>query len=106
MRDARLQATLDHIWRKNRGSLIDRMVDLATALDSMAVATLTAPDREQALADAHRLQGSLGTFGHRVGSSLAEQAELILQADDIELRENAAALAGALRAYAALVAAD
>lgn len=106
MNEAKMEATLDHIWRKNRGSLIDRMVGLATALDSMAVARLTPVDRDRALADAHRLQGSLGTFGHPVGSSLAEQAELILQADDVELRENAAALAGALRAYAALIAAD
>ena len=46
---------------------------------ALANGTLTAPQQEQAGADAHKLAGVLGTFGLKEGTELAREAERLYE---------------------------
>lgn len=90
------------IWRTNRPAILERLAGLASAIEALAGGRLGAADRTVALEHAHRLHGSLGTFGFPSGSDLAERAEAML-CDDGGAASTAGELAASLRAlHAAL----
>jgi HPt (histidine-containing phosphotransfer) domain-containing protein len=71
------------LWAKYLPEIERRVAVLDTAAASLAAGTLTSEERESAHADAHKLAGSLGTFGLHRGTEIARQAELALAADPL-----------------------
>ncbi len=74
-------AALDEIWERSKETIMGR-VDV---LDQAAVAALEAALdddlRRKAEEEAHKLVGSVGTFGFVEGSGIARQIEYLLQGD-------------------------
>jgi HPt (histidine-containing phosphotransfer) domain-containing protein len=54
----------------------ERVDTLATAAGSVAAGTLSPAQQQEAQAAAHKLAGSLGTFGLKQGTELAHELEL------------------------------
>ena len=75
MATAALTHLLAHLWDKNRPLMLDRL----SLLDSCAASPTDLPLREQAIAVAHKLAGSLGMFGFPEGSELARTLEIGLE---------------------------
>lgn len=73
-----LGTALEAVWTKSRPQLMQRIATLQEAAHSLAEGALAAGLRRAAEADAHRLTGSLGTFGSPEGSDLARQIEQLL----------------------------
>ena len=65
-------------FRETFGAQVAVLEDTATAILAQE---LTAEHRERALREAHKLAGSLGTFGMPRGSEIAREIESLLQAD-------------------------
>ena len=66
---------LDALWLKYLPTLRARLDSIQGALDAMKRGDLTDPERERAAHDAHKLAGSLGTFGILNGSEAAQELE-------------------------------
>jgi len=69
---------LDALWLKYLPTLRARLDSIQGALDAMKRGDLTDPERERAAHDAHKLAGSLGTFGILNGSEVAQRLERLL----------------------------
>jgi HPt (histidine-containing phosphotransfer) domain-containing protein len=66
------------LWAKFLPEIERRVASLEAALQALRAGSLTAELQATAHADAHKLAGSLGTFGLQQGTELARQAELML----------------------------
>lgn len=66
------------VWKKYRGAIIDRLGVLERASAMLSGGELEPGFREIAVREAHKLAGSVGTFGFPKGSRLAREAEQIL----------------------------
>jgi DNA-binding winged helix-turn-helix (wHTH) protein len=64
---------------KFRESLAEHLAILETATQSLATQQITPTLRQQAQEEAHRLAGSLGTYGYAQGSALARRIEIFWQ---------------------------
>ncbi|HYW10156.1 MAG TPA: response regulator [Longimicrobium sp.] len=73
-----LGTALEAVWTRSRPQIMQRIATLQEAAHSLAEGALAAGLRRAAEADAHRLTGSLGTFGSPEGSNLARQIEQLL----------------------------
>ena len=76
------QQTMDAVsalWDKFKGANIERVVVLEQCASSLLEGNLTDEARRNAEREAHKLAGSLGTFGFPEGSKIARQMEHILQ---------------------------
>ena len=73
-----VQAIIASMWASARPRLLGRV----EALEAAVAADLREPEREQALAQAHTLVGTLGTFGREDASETARAAETALEAGD------------------------
>jgi HPt (histidine-containing phosphotransfer) domain-containing protein len=71
------------LWAKYLPEIERRVTVLDTAAVNLAAGTLTSEERESAHADAHKLAGSLGTFGLHRGTEVARLAELALATDPV-----------------------
>jgi HPt (histidine-containing phosphotransfer) domain-containing protein len=69
---------LARLWTKFLPDIEQRVATLEVAAQALAASTLTNEQRESAQAAAHKLAGTLGTFGLHLGTDLARQAELLL----------------------------
>lgn len=74
-------AAVAKIWQRAQGKVLDRILVLEQAAKALQTQSLSVMQREQALQDAHKLVGSLGTFGFDAGSQLARQIETLFQSE-------------------------
>jgi putative two-component system response regulator len=73
-----LTTGLQTIFRGHQADFQQRVTTLESAVAAIAAGELDEPRREQAERDAHKLAGSLGTFGLLRASDLARELELRL----------------------------
>ena len=69
------------LWAKFLPEIERRIAVLEAAATALSSGTLTTELQQQAHADAHKLAGSLGTFGLHRGTELTRQVELALASD-------------------------
>ena len=74
-----LEAALREIWTTSRPLLKQRVTTLEDVTAAAAAHTLDAALRTEGQSAAHKLAGSLGTFGLLRAGELAKQAECLLQ---------------------------
>jgi diguanylate cyclase (GGDEF)-like protein len=67
------------MWERFKGPILARVAVVEQATAALLQGTLDADLRERARHEAHRLAGSVGTFGFPEGSRLAREAEHLLQ---------------------------
>ncbi len=75
------EASVDEIWRDIRDQLSHRATVIEQASFALQANQLTQALRSLAEQNAHKLSGSLGTFGSREGSRLAQKIESLLESD-------------------------
>jgi HPt (histidine-containing phosphotransfer) domain-containing protein len=75
-----IEAAMNRLWAQFVPQIEERIATLETAATAAAAGTLTADLREQAHAAAHKLAGTLGTFGLQDGTELAREAETLYAA--------------------------
>ncbi|HEY9882031.1 MAG TPA: response regulator, partial [Thermosynechococcaceae cyanobacterium] len=75
-------AAVAKIWQRAQGKALDRIAVLEQAAQALQVNQLDGALHQQALQEAHKLAGSLGTFGADEGSQLARQIETLFQAKE------------------------
>ncbi|OLP19749.1 hypothetical protein BST81_04235 [Leptolyngbya sp. 'hensonii'] len=72
---------ISEIWERTKGVSFERVRLLEQAAQSLKSGALEPTQRQKAIQAAHKLIGSLGTFGFEAGSVLAQQIEAILQSE-------------------------
>jgi HPt (histidine-containing phosphotransfer) domain-containing protein len=77
--DAEIQALLSDLWKKHLPSFRERVDLLERTAAIASTGTLPEPDRAAAQAEAHKLAGNLGMFGHAEAGEIALEIELILK---------------------------
>ncbi|MFB2894502.1 response regulator [Aerosakkonemataceae cyanobacterium BLCC-F50] len=87
---AKVQAVLQQVWDNFKESLSSRMMLFEQAIAQLSAGTLDLELRLSAKAEAHRLIGSLGSFGLPKGSEVAREIEQLLRLES--LGENEAQL--------------
>ena len=88
------RAAIAALWVSAQGRVLDRIATIDTAIAALAAGEAEAG---AGAGEAHKLAGSLGTFGLPEGSRLAKELELLLEGDAPSADE-AARLSAALRA--------
>jgi HPt (histidine-containing phosphotransfer) domain-containing protein len=68
---------LDRLWAQFLPQMKERVATLEAASAELATGKFTVGQREQANSAAHKLAGTLGTFGLTKGTVLAREAEII-----------------------------
>ncbi|MFB2923565.1 MULTISPECIES: response regulator [Aerosakkonema] len=80
---AKVQAVMQQVWGKFKQSLGSQMVLFDRAIAQISTGTLDRELRASAQAQAHRLIGSLGSFGFPKGSEVARQIEQLLSLESL-----------------------
>lgn len=98
-----LSEALDRLWTKFLPEIEARVATLELAAAAIGAGKLTSDLREQACAAAHKLAGTLGTFGLEEGTKVAREAELLYMHEPLSLPANTRTveLAAELRAILA-----
>ena len=94
------RAAVAALWEKFSETLFGRLALLERAIGALREGSLSEDLRQEAEMGAHKLAGSLGTFGLPEGSKLAAEMELIFHAGiprDQAQSERLAELVGSLR---------
>jgi HPt (histidine-containing phosphotransfer) domain-containing protein len=73
-----MSGALSRLWIKFLPDIQERVAHLESASQSLSAGSLPQEQREAAHAAAHKLAGTLGTFGFPHGTDLARKAELLL----------------------------
>jgi diguanylate cyclase (GGDEF)-like protein len=76
---------VDALWQKFRPMVLQRVDVLEEATVALMEGSLDDTQRQLSLREAHKLTGSLGTYGIPAGSSLASEAEGILGRVPVEV---------------------
>jgi DNA-binding response OmpR family regulator/HPt (histidine-containing phosphotransfer) domain-containing protein len=76
-----LPQILTDIWNRHYAQILDRVASIDRAIVTLEDRSLTPEIRHQAWQSAHTLAGTLGTFGLPLGSQIAKQIELQLDAN-------------------------
>lgn len=71
-----IAAALAEMWERRRESFVQRAATIESAIASLLGAALTEEERAEAEREAHKLAGSLGTFGLPGGGQLARELEV------------------------------
>lgn len=95
---AHLNAGRDAIWNRHLPSTRDRVAQLERAASLADSGLLTVPLRTEAAMTAHKLAGSLGTFGFHDGTRIARAIEQLLDAPEPPHAPNLLRLTRELRA--------
>lgn len=66
------------LWERSRPALLERLATVERAAEGARRGALRGPERHAAEREAHRLAGSLGTFGYPRGSEIAFEMERML----------------------------
>lgn len=80
-RQFQLNQSIQKVWERFRETLDDRIITIEKAIAAANDGQINLLMQQQARQEAHKLAGSLGTFGRREGSTVAREIELILQLD-------------------------
>ncbi len=75
-----IEAALAVLWEKHKESMYLRLAPMEKASAALSHGSLSDELRDEAKGEAHKLAGSLGTFGLHHGSRLAKEAEELLAA--------------------------
>ena len=67
------------LWERKRPLILQRLTILDRAAEAAAVGSLEDSLCEEALSEAHKLAGSLGTFGFPTGTEIARELEVGLE---------------------------
>jgi HPt (histidine-containing phosphotransfer) domain-containing protein len=86
------------LWSRHRALIISRLETVERAVDAAARASLDADTRAAAHREAHRLAGSLGTFGLPDGTLRARELEAAFDSDQVIDVKSAETAVRALRA--------
>ena len=73
-------AAAEAIWQRVRGTELDRVAVLESAVAALLSGRLDEDDRALAEREAHKIAGSAGTFGYARASEIARELESILAA--------------------------
>jgi HPt (histidine-containing phosphotransfer) domain-containing protein len=91
---------LASLWERNLPLLLDRFAQLEQAVAAARAGTLSQLQRDDAVAIAHKLAGSLGMFGYPEGTEFARRIEQRLEAsgavDPMLFAEDVAAMQAAI----------
>ena len=82
MTDEALRGAMSAIWERSRSTILARVERLESAAVALHAGSLTGEARRDAERETHKLAGSVGTFGFWGASTLAKEAELLLQGAD------------------------
>lgn len=95
-----LAEAMNRLWAQFLPQIEERVTTLEQAAKAIAEGTLAPAQREEAVAAAHKLAGTLGTFGLDDGTELAREAEILYTGDASAIGANnrPAAIAAQLRA--------
>ncbi len=98
--EAATRKLLAALWERNLPVLRERFAQLELAAAAARAGTMTQPQRDGAIATAHKLAGSLGMFGYPEGTECARRIEQQLEAsgpvDALRFGEDVAAMQAAL----------
>ncbi len=100
--DAVMARALDAMWQKFLPDIRERVDTVTAAAQAAAAGDLDDEQRAAAQVAAHKLAGTLGTFGLTRGTVLARELEIRLGGDGVG-REEAAELVSATTQLRALV---
>jgi HPt (histidine-containing phosphotransfer) domain-containing protein len=95
------QSAAARVWTQFRDVIFQRLAAVEAAATALRKATLTPEVRQKAVLEAHRLAGSLGTFGLQDGTKVAREIEHLLNEEGLlspEAPHRLMELAAALRA--------
>lgn len=76
-----LALSVTEIWQRTKGASLDRIRLLEEVVQALKTTSLDRELQQNAVQTAHKLVGSLGTFGFEAGSQLAQQLENLLQSE-------------------------
>lgn len=93
-----LSAVIDSMWEKFLPEIRNRAQTLEDAAHSAAAGKLSQTEREAAQAAAHKLAGTLGTFGLGRGTKLARELERMFVAADVVPADRLAKMAAEVHA--------
>ena len=96
-----IAAAMRTIWDRHRPAVIEQLAVLSHAAEALADGELEPEERERARGIAHRLAGSLGTFGLLSASEHAHRAVLLLAGEQPLSAAQAATLSPLLQSIAA-----
>lgn len=80
-RSHQVQAWVGGIWERFKETIFTRVTILEHATTALLAGALDKELQHRAMQEAHKLAGSVGTFGFAEGSRLAQEIERILQAE-------------------------
>lgn len=98
-----LSDAVARLWERSRPALLERVDVVEQAAEAARRGELRGPERHAAEREAHRLAGSLGTFGYPQGSAIAFEMERVLASGARLAPADGAALAGQAAALRALL---
>jgi diguanylate cyclase (GGDEF)-like protein len=78
-RRERTSRVIAAVWERNRATIIEQVEVLEDAVASLLEGNLEEDLRRTAQSEAHKLAGSVGTFGFAEGSRIAREMELTFQ---------------------------
>ena len=96
-KESEVSAALERLWVRFLPETRSRIEILETAAQSLATGSLSSDQRNSASSAAHKLAGTLGTFGLANGTALARQLEHLYAEDPGAGSETASRLAQELR---------
>ena len=78
----RLRAAMDRLWEQNRQSIMTRFDVIQEATVDILGGELGEQRKRDMVGEAHKLAGTLGTYGFAQGSYLARELELLIRPAD------------------------
>ena len=78
----RLRSAMDRLWEQNRQSIMTRFDVIQVATVDILGGELGEQRKQDVVAEAHKLAGTLGTYGFAQGSYLARELELLIRPAD------------------------
>jgi HPt (histidine-containing phosphotransfer) domain-containing protein len=80
-KEQKMRALVARIWERAKPKVLEQLSYVEIATQALFTAVLDESTQKKAEQQAHKLAGSLGTFGLLQGSELAKQIETIFQSD-------------------------
>ena len=79
MLETKTLSLLSALWERKRPLMLQRLTVLDRAAEAAANGSMESSLCQQALGEAHKLAGSLGTFGFPQGTEIARELEVGLE---------------------------